>query len=44
MAKKVRKSSGRLKPAEIAELFDRFAAAVEEFLTVRGPVVSAAID
>ncbi|HZF36079.1 MAG TPA: aspartate aminotransferase family protein, partial [Candidatus Angelobacter sp.] len=24
--------------------FDRFAAAVEEFLTVRGPVVSAAID
>ena len=27
MAKKVRKSSGRLKPAEIAEIFDRFAAA-----------------
>jgi hypothetical protein len=24
--------------------FDRFAAAVEEFLTVRGPVVNAAID
>jgi endonuclease III len=27
MAKKVRKSGGRLKPAEIAEVFDRFAAA-----------------
>ena len=27
MVKKVRKSGGRLKPAEIAEVFDRFAAA-----------------